>query len=273
MEVLAGEILTGEKIVLSKNKYKLTAAAASTAVSEHDDGGHVGILRRRHSSFLFQPRAGYNALRRGRSMSIRIGCSDVVNAGRPSVTTAEAESEDVSSTISSDSDESDEQRLKSTANKLSSTNKKLCSCISSENNSSEAAASKTEAAASSKKAAPASVSAAAVAPQRLSKNAEQIEALLKRINEENKKTKEVLENIQKNEVTMQPKQSLKKSSLPEEFYSADLSALLNLEQDLKTKNLATAVIPSVRTAIIEKTSTTFLDAYQINTNMTTNRYV
>ena len=35
---------------------------------------------------------------------------------------------------------------------------------------------------------------------RLSKNVEQIEALLKRINAENKKTKEVLDNIQKGEL-------------------------------------------------------------------------
>ena len=35
---------------------------------------------------------------------------------------------------------------------------------------------------------------------KLSKNVEQIEALLKRINEENKKTKEVLDNITKNEL-------------------------------------------------------------------------
>ncbi len=90
---------------------------------------------------------------------------------------------------------------------------------------------------------------------RLSKNAEQIEALLKRINEENKRTKEVLDNIQHQHVHKSPKVSAEAA----EAVLAEVSSLKCGE----VKALATAVIPPVRTKIIEKTSTTFLDAYQI----------
>ena len=85
----------------------------------------------------------------------------------------------------------------------------------------------------------------------MSKNVEQIEALLKRINEENKKTKEVLDNIQKSELNG----NSRKNPDDEE-----------LDSDERTKNLATAVIPPIKTSIVEKTSTTFLDAYQITSN-------
>ncbi len=96
---------------------------------------------------------------------------------------------------------------------------------------------------------------------RLSKNAEQIEALLKRINEENKRTKEVLDNIQKSENQQQQQ-------------GGQQNSLKALKNSSEVKALATAVIPPVRTKIIEKTSTTFLDAYQlprgINNNVNNN---
>lgn len=83
-----------------------------------------------------------------------------------------------------------------------------------------------------------------------SKNAEQIEALLRRINEENKKTKQVLDNIQKGE-QKQNKQRLVKKNL-------EFQDLIDPEEEEKTKCLVNAVIPPIKTAIIEKTSTTFL---------------
>ena len=92
---------------------------------------------------------------------------------------------------------------------------------------------------------------------RLSKNAEQIEALLRRINEENKKTKEVLDNLsQSGEVISKappvPKNHFNKRLL------VDPQDLISDEEDQKTKDLVNAVIPPIRKPIIEKTSTTFL---------------
>ena len=40
-----------------------------------------------------------------------------------------------------------------------------------------------------------------------------------------------------------------------------------LLDDERTKNLATAIIPPIKTSIVEKTSTTFLDAYQITASI------
>ena len=85
---------------------------------------------------------------------------------------------------------------------------------------------------------------------------EQIEALLKRINEENKKTKEVLDNIQKSELNGNSRNSGNSGNPDDE----------ELDSEERTKNLATAVIPPIKTSIVEKTSTTFLDAYQITSN-------
>ena len=48
----------------------------------------------------------------------------------------------------------------------------------------------------------------------------------------------------------------------------DPEELDNPEEDAKTKSLCTAVIPPIKTSIVEKTSTTFLDAYQINIDHT-----
>ena len=92
---------------------------------------------------------------------------------------------------------------------------------------------------------------------RLSKNAEQIEALLRRINEENKKTKEVLDNLsQSGEVIS------KAPPVPKNHFSkrllVDPQDLISDEEDQKTKDLVNAVIPPIRKPIIEKTSTTFL---------------
>ena len=91
------------------------------------------------------------------------------------------------------------------------------------------------------------------AKPRLSKNVEQIEALLRRINEENKKTKEVLDNIQKGENNNQKNQ--KSGNL------VDMQDLIDPEEEEKTKNLVNCVIPPIKTAIIEKTSTTFLGKF------------
>ena len=89
---------------------------------------------------------------------------------------------------------------------------------------------------------------------RLSKNAEQIEALLRRINEENKKTKEVLDNISKSGELQTGSNNFSHRSQK----LVDPQDLIDPEEDEKTKNLVNAVIPPIRTAIIEKTSTTFL---------------
>jgi hypothetical protein len=90
---------------------------------------------------------------------------------------------------------------------------------------------------------------------RLSKNAEQIEALLRRINEENKKTKEVLDNLS------QSGEVISKAPVPKNHFNkrlVDPQDLISDEEDQKTKDLVNAVIPPIRKAIIEKTSTTFL---------------
>ena len=118
---------------------------------------------------------------------------------------------------------------------------------------------------------------------------EQIEALLKRINAENKKTKEVLDNIQKGELNGNVKRKnsgintliiffflfikdyqvkflfviLKKSY----NYIDPEESSEELLDDERTKNLATAIIPPIKTNIVEKTSTTFLDAYQITASI------
>ena len=94
---------------------------------------------------------------------------------------------------------------------------------------------------------------------RLSKNAEQIEALLRRINEENKKTKEVLDNISKSgELQTGPNNQGNFNFSHRNQKLVDPQDLIDPEEDEKTKNLVNAVIPPIRTAIIEKTSTTFL---------------
>ena len=90
---------------------------------------------------------------------------------------------------------------------------------------------------------------------RLSKNAEQIEALLRRINEENKKTKEVLDNLS------QSGEVISKVPVPKNHFNkrlVDPQDLISDEEDQKTKDLVNAVIPPIRKPIIEKTSTTFL---------------
>ena len=90
---------------------------------------------------------------------------------------------------------------------------------------------------------------------RLSKNAEQIEALLRRINEENKKTKEVLDNLS------QSGEVISKAPVPKNHFNkrlVDPQDLISDEEDQKTKDLVNAVIPPIRKPIIEKTSTTFL---------------
>jgi len=53
---------------------------------------------------------------------------------------------------------------------------------------------------------------------RISKNTEQIEALLRRINEENQKTKEVLESIQRNELRKELKSIQKLSNSPTRLF-------------------------------------------------------
>ena len=97
---------------------------------------------------------------------------------------------------------------------------------------------------------------------RLSKDAEQIEALLRRINEENKKTKEVLDNISKSGELQTQTGSNNQGNFNFSHRNSqklvDPQDLIDPEEDEKTKNLVNAVIPPIRTAIIEKTSTTFL---------------
>ena len=95
---------------------------------------------------------------------------------------------------------------------------------------------------------------------RLSKNAEQIEALLRRINEENKKTKEVLDNISKAGELTAPANPKNQPFSCNNYNKklVDPQDLIDPEEEEKTKNLVNAVIPPIRTAIIEKTSTTFL---------------
>ena len=91
---------------------------------------------------------------------------------------------------------------------------------------------------------------------RLSKNAEQIEALLRRINEENKKTKEVLDNLSQSGEVISKAQSVPKNHFNKRL--VDPQDLISDEEDQKTKDLVNAVIPPIRKPIIEKTSTTFL---------------
>ena len=86
---------------------------------------------------------------------------------------------------------------------------------------------------------------------RLSRNAEQIEALLKRINEENKRTREVLDNIQKPE-TDSFETKTPRTSLSHQFRSTStviINALSNSMSNVK-----------------ERTTSTFLDAYNNNNN-------
>ena len=85
---------------------------------------------------------------------------------------------------------------------------------------------------------------------RLSKNAEHIEALLRRINEENKRTREVLDNIQKSDVveTKQPKQP--RTSLSNQFKSTS-SVIIN-------------ALSNSMSSVKERTTSTFLDAYNNN---------
>ena len=85
---------------------------------------------------------------------------------------------------------------------------------------------------------------------RLSKNAEHIEALLRRINEENKRTREVLDNIQKSDVveTKPPKQP--RTSLSNQFKSTS-SVIIN-------------ALSNSMSSVKERTTSTFLDAYNNN---------
>ena len=84
---------------------------------------------------------------------------------------------------------------------------------------------------------------------RLSKNAEHIEALLRRINEENKRTREVLDNIQKSDgETKQPKQP--RTSLSTQFKSTS-SVIIN-------------ALSNSMSSVKERTTSTFLDAYNNN---------
>ncbi len=182
-------------------------------------------------------------------MSIRIGCSDVVNglvnnaaaalasrstsSGVSSAVSSAMDTEDaVSSTISSDEDN---------AIKTSSLDVKR---------------SKQEQAEEPPKIVkkvfiPEELPPKKVKSGGLSKNAEQIEALLRRINEENKKTKEVLDNIDKD-----PSGAGNFLSHRTRIRMQDL--IDDPEEEEKTKNLVNAVIPPIKTAFIEKTSTTFL---------------
>ena len=91
---------------------------------------------------------------------------------------------------------------------------------------------------------------------RLSKNAEQIEALLRRINEENKKTKEVLDNLSQSGEVISKAPAVPKNHFNKRL--VDPQDLISDEEDQKTKDLVNAVIPPIRKPIIEKTSTTFL---------------
>ena len=91
---------------------------------------------------------------------------------------------------------------------------------------------------------------------RLSKNAEQIEALLRRINEENKKTKEVLDNLSQSGEVISKAPPVPKNHFNKRL--VDPQDLISDEEDQKTKDLVNAVIPPIRKPIIEKTSTTFL---------------
>ena len=92
---------------------------------------------------------------------------------------------------------------------------------------------------------------------RLSKNAEQIEALLRRINEENKKTKEVLDNLSQSGEVISKAPAVPKNHFNKRLL-VDPQDLISDEEDQKTKDLVNAVIPPIRKPIIEKTSTTFL---------------
>merc|ERR1711971_199152 len=126
--IVEGGVLTGEKIKI-KNKtenspFKNSSSSSNSETVQENTASssnqYVPSSKRRHSagSHLFPPRHGHHSrFQRGRSMSIRIGCSDVVNGLNKSnsgtdisrTSTAEAmEAEDsatVSSTISSDTED------------------------------------------------------------------------------------------------------------------------------------------------------------------------
>ena len=152
-------------------------------------------------SRLFPPRNGHHVLRRGRSMSIRIGCSDVVNGLSKSHEDLGTESEAVSSTISTDTEEDERSRTvpatiasNAVASGLTLTPKKVKKTSSSSEDSgvfSSISSTDSEPSVKSK--------ATKSERPKLSKNVQQIEALLRRINEENKKTKEVLDNMGKSD--------------------------------------------------------------------------
>ena len=130
-------------------------------------------------------------------MSIRIGCSDVINGlNKNHEAELEAESEAVSSTISTDTEEDERSRT------LASEDTKVKKAAA------EAAGAAGKRGASEDSGLYSSISSTDSEPQpqkkakerpKLSKNVQQIEALLRRINEENKKTKEVLDNMGKSD--------------------------------------------------------------------------
>ena len=134
-------------------------------------------------------------------MSIRIGCSDVVNGLSKSHEDLGTESEAVSSTISTDTEEDERSRTvpatiasNAVASGLTLTPKKVKKTSSSSEDSgvfSSISSTDSEPSVKSK--------ATKSERPKLSKNVQQIEALLRRINEENKKTKEVLDNMGKSD--------------------------------------------------------------------------
>ena len=153
-------------------------------------------------SRLFPPRNGHHVLRRGRSMSIRIGCSDVVNGLSKSHEDLGTESEAVSSTISTDTEEDERSRTiiasNATAATVATSGLTLTAKVKKTSSSSEDSAIFSSISSTDSEPSVRSKVKNSERPK-LSKNVQQIEALLRRINEENKKTKEVLDNMGKSD--------------------------------------------------------------------------
>ena len=134
-------------------------------------------------------------------MSIRIGCSDVVNGLSKSHEDLGTESEAVSSTISTDTEEDERSRTiiasNATAATVATSGLTLTAKVKKTSSSSEDSA--IFSSISSTDSEPSVRSKVKSERPKLSKNVQQIEALLRRINEENKKTKEVLDNMGKSD--------------------------------------------------------------------------
>ena len=129
-------------------------------------------------------------------MSIRIGCSDVINGlNKNHEAELEAESEAVSSTISTDTEE--DERSRTLASEDTKVKKAALEAAAGKRGASEDSG--LSSSISSTDSEPQPQNKKAKERPKLSKNVQQIEALLRRINEENKKTKEVLDNMGKSD--------------------------------------------------------------------------